>query len=263
MFYFKNSRVVLLVLTFCVLCLLIMSCTENEPTVTSAENTTTTGVTTTATTTASTTTTTTKKGIAIVDIPITEIGGAYDIREIIEDNFDNFEADLDYIIYDNINDIYEEYDYETNGEKYFYYIYLRHGGCYFESAYKFTVVEGRVKEVLSCHEANTCSSLEEDYQEYFLKPYTQYIEEGFDEAFVKFQNYKNKKEIIAYVIDRFVELNLKQPWLTRTHIFWGTQEWSGNFFMVIDPDYHDGYDGISYNHLVIDDSDTESKNEQE
>ena len=85
MVYFKNSRVVLLVLTFCVLCLLIMSCTEKEPTVTSTENTTTTGVTTTATTTASTTTTTTKKGIAIVDIPITEIGDAYDIREIIEE----------------------------------------------------------------------------------------------------------------------------------------------------------------------------------
>ena len=259
----KTKLHLLLILSVVLILLLFVSCSENEPTVTSAENTTTTGVTTTATTTASTTTTTTKKGIAIVDIPITEIGGAYDIREIIEENFDNFEADLDYIIYDNINDIYEEYDYETNGEKYFYYIYLRHGGCYFESAYKFTVVEGRVKEVLSCHEADTCRSLEEDYQEYFLKPYTQYIEEGFDEAFVKFQNYKNKKEIIAYVIDRFVELNLKQTWLTRTHIFWGTQEWSGNFFMVIDPDGYAGYNGISYYHLVIDDSDTESKNEQE
>ena len=149
-------------------------------------------------------------------------------------------------------------------QKYFYYIYLRHGGCYFESAYKFTVVEGRVKEVLSCHEADTCRSLEEDYQDHFLKPYTQCIEEGLEEAFVKFQNYKNKKEIIAYVIDRFVELNLtKQPWLTRTHIFWGMQEWSGNYFTVIDPDGYAGYNGISYYHLVIDDSDTESKNEQE
>ena len=106
--------------------------------------------------------------------------------------------------------------------------------------------------------------MEEDYQDHFLKPYTQYIEEGSDEAFVKFQNYKNKKEIMAYVIDRFVELNLtKNLWLRWTHIFWGTQEWSGNFFTVIDPDSHNGYDGISYYHLVIDDSDTESKNEQE
>ncbi len=142
----KQTKIhLILILSVVLILLLFASCSEKEPAATIPTTTTETVVTTTAPVTTEDPYAKYEglSGCAVVDIPITTINEE-EIRQILADNFDNFDSEKKYLIYP------PNFTANQNTEQAFQYLYLEHG-VFVNTAYRFTVDNGNIRLIKDSH----------------------------------------------------------------------------------------------------------------
>ena len=194
----KQTKIhLILILSVVLILILFASCSEKEPTVTTDGTTTTETV---VTTTAPVTTTDYYAQFAkedwctVVNIPLPEIDDE-EIRKILKDNFESFDSECDYLIYQNENENFKPY----NGDKRVEYVYLRNDGIYMESAYEFVLHEGNIRLIYD-YKHDPEYNYERAYDD-FLVEYD-YAEKTYGIFDHGLRESAKKKEIIIKAIDK-------------------------------------------------------------
>ena len=190
----------ILILSVVLILLLFVSCSEKEPTVTTDGTVATETV---ITTTAPVTTTDYYAQFAredwctVVNIPLPEVNDE-EIREILKDNFESFDSECDYLIYQNESENFKPY----NGDKRVEYVYLRNDGLYMESAYKFILHEGNIRLIYD-YKHNRDFGYESAYDEFLVEyDYAEKTHGIFDRGL---RESAKKKEIIIKAIDKLFD----------------------------------------------------------
>ena len=222
----------LLILSVVLILLLFVSCSENEPTVTSTAENTTTSVTTTVVTDYYSKYEN-EKGCSVVNIPITEISED-EIRKILEENVDNFDSEKECLIYPS------ELAVESDARQVIFYLYLEHNGAQAISAYRITLENGKIRLIRDVYDTAI------EFSEIAMVDYSMFEDENFMKG-MEFDKIERNKIIISDAINCFCEVNSKYDlsyWCFFTGVLVAKNEYTvyssggvGNKFLTNTYDY--------------------------